>query len=341
MFRLKRVLLILGATLVVVLLGVYLARGRIAGGIVARVIAEAQARAVAGGISLSDMEPGVATLTGPLSLECEGLRGRLVVPRGVVSSGAESYSFVARRLRVRVDGLWAGRVVVSVSGGSLYKMSADGNASGEWLSDVSGEVVLDMAWREMRESIRRIEVQARKLVSTGAMDLPARVRGRARFLVRRQWFEATVYSETDGKATRIRFDREDVKRVSAGYRQPLTESEIDLVSQYPTLAPVLLLISDQAKREAAARRQADRSFPEDAFRHVYWSYLLTREFGAEFAQVVTDAHEIGATYEKGEANLRMDLANNAVGRDYALAGVAEGDVVRRVLEDVRVVRKPQ
>lgn len=341
MFRLKRVLIILAVTLCVTVFGLYLARGRIAGAIVARAIAEAQARAVAGGISLTDLEPGRATLTGPLSMECEGLRGRLVVPRGVVSSGAESYSFVARRLRVWVDGVWSGRLVVSFSGGSLYKMRADGNPSGEWLSDVAGEVVVVVSWSHPRESIRQLEVQARRLVSTGAMDLPARLRGRARFLVRKQWFEATVYSETDGRQTRIMFDREDIKRVSAGYAQRLTESEIDLVSRYPTSAPLLLQISDKARREASARRQADKTFPEDAFRHVLWSYLLTREFGTEFAQVVTDAHEIGATYEKGEASRRMDLANNAVGRDYALAGIEEADIARRVLEDVRVVRKPQ
>lgn len=341
MFRLKRILIILAATILVTALVVYLARGRIAGWMVARVITEAQARAVAGGISLTDMEPGRATLTGPFSLACEGLRGRLVVPRGLVSSGAESYAFVARRLHVRVDSVWAGRVVVSFTGGSLYKMRADGEATGEWLSDLSGEAVVNVSWRHPRESIRQVEVQARQLVTTGAMDLPARVRGRARFLVRRQWFEATVYSETDGTRTRIRLDRDDVRHVSSGYAQRLTENEIDLVSRYPAAAPRLLQISDQAKREAATRRQADRSFPEDAFRHVYWSYLLTREFGPEFAQVVTDAHEIGATYEKGEASRRMDLANNAIGRDYALAGVEEADLARRAVEDVRVIKKPQ
>jgi len=340
-FRPKRILIILAVTMGVTALGVYLARVRIAGWIVARVITEAQARAGAGGVRLTDMEPGRATLTGLFSFQCEGLRGRLVMPRGVVTDGAESYAFVARRLRVRVDSVFRGRVVVALGGGSLYKLQADGNPSGEWLSDVSGEGVVDVAWGDLRATVRHLEEQVRQLIATGSMDLPARLRGRARFPVRRQWFEATVYSETDGSQTRIRFDREDVKRVSSGYAQRLTETEIDLISQYPTLAPALLQITDRAKREAAVRRQADRSFPEDAFRHVYWSYLLTREFGAEFAQVVTDAHEIEATYEKGESNRQMDLANNAVGRDYAAAGVAEAEIERRVLTDVRVVRKPQ
>lgn len=339
MSRLKRILLVVLAGAAVLALGVFLARGRIAGWVVMQAIREAQARAGAGGLGLTDLEPGHSTLTGLFSLKCEGLRGRLVVPHGLVSRDAESYVFVARMLRVRFDSVFAGRVVLALQGGSLYKLRADGEASGEWLSDLQGEGVVDVSWRDPRASVRRIEHELRRLVATGVMDLAARVRGRARFLVRRQWFEATLYSETDGRQTRIMFDRDDVKRVSAGYAQPLTETEIDLVAHYPTLAPVLLQITDKAKRAAAERRRADRTFAEDAFRHVLWSYLLTREYGPEFAQVVTDAHEIGATYEKGEAARQMDLQNNAVGRDYALAGVPEEDVERRFQADVRVMRK--
>ncbi len=339
MFRLKRIVLVLLAAVFVVGLAVFLARGRIADWIVAQAIREAQARADARGLGLTDLEPGHAALTGLFSLRCEGLRGRLVVPHGLVSQGAESYVFIARQLRVRLDNLFSGRTVLALQGGSLYKLRGDGEASGEWLSDLHGESVVEVSWRDPRASIRRVEQQVRQLVATGAMDLPARVRGRARFLVRRQWFEATVYSETDGRQTRIMLDRDDVKRVSAGYAQPLTETEVDLVAHYPTLAPTLLQITDKAKREAAARRQADRGFAEDAFRHVLWSYLLTREYGAEFAQIVTDAHEIGATYETGEAARQMDLQNNAIGRDYALAGVREEDVGRRFESDVRVMRQ--
>lgn len=338
MFRLKRILLVAALATVALALAIYLARGRIAAWLVGQALAEARARASAGGFGLTDLEPGRATLTGLFSLQCEGLRGRLVVTRGVVSGASESYSFVARRLRVKVDSLLAGRVILALSGGSLYKLNAEGESSGEWLSDLTGEGVIHIRWRHPRASIAQLETQVRRLVATGTMDLAAHVRGRARFLVRRQWSEATVYSETDGRTTRIMLDRDDVKRVSSGYAQPLTETEIDLVSRYPTLAPVLLQITDKAKRAASARRQADRTFPEDAFRHVYWSYLLTREFGADFAQVVTDAHEIGATYERGEANRRMDLQNNAVGRDYATLGVAEEEIERRVLNDVRVVK---
>lgn len=339
MSRFKRIIILLVAfTGLLVIVGV-LTRGLVAGAIVARAIDEVRARAEARGIDLVDVEPGHATLRGPFTLECEGLRGRVVMDQGLVSRGAEQYAVVVRRLRVEGANLFMGRLYLTVEGASVYKQGTDGEATGEWLSDLAGAAEVELSWLRVRGSIRRLEEQVARLISTGAMDLPARLRGRARFLVRREWFEATVYAERDGSRTRIRLEREDVKRVSERYAQPLTETEIDLVAHFPTRAPALLQITDKAKRAAAAQRRADRSFPEDAFRHVYWSYLLTRRFGADFAQVVTDAHEIDATYEKGAANRRMDLQNNALGRDYARAGVPEDDIARRVLTDVRVMRR--
>jgi len=79
----------------------------------------------------------------------------------------------------------------------------------------------------------------------------------------------------------------------------------------PRAAPAAL--AQTAELEAARLKARDPLFPDDAYRHVYWSWLLTREFGAAFAERVTDAHEEGTTYEYGEAARRMDLRNNALG----------------------------
>jgi len=54
----------------------------------------------------------------------------------------------------------------------------------------------------------------------------------------------------------------------------------------------------------------------DAFRHAYWSALLTKEFGAEWAEQFTTAHEgVPGNQSTREA---MDLYNNEVGRQIAL-----------------------
>lgn len=52
--------------------------------------------------------------------------------------------------------------------------------------------------------------------------------------------------------------------------------------------------------------------PCDAIRHAYWSGLLTRLWGADWATVWTDAHETGVGYDP--RTTPMDLHNNRIGR---------------------------
>ena len=51
----------------------------------------------------------------------------------------------------------------------------------------------------------------------------------------------------------------------------------------------------------------------DAFRHTFWNALMTKEFGADFAKKVGDAHEDYAGNPFSEK--QMDLYNNARGRE--------------------------
>jgi hypothetical protein len=79
--------------------------------------------------------------------------------------------------------------------------------------------------------------------------------------------------------------------------------------------------------------------PEDAYRHVLWSYLLTKEFGGAFAVEVTNAHETGKTGNTREERL-MDINNNEIGREYARRGEEEQELLKLTLTDPRVIRKP-
>lgn len=75
-----------------------------------------------------------------------------------------------------------------------------------------------------------------------------------------------------------------------------------------------------------ARRVTEERFPDahrdgqigNAFKHAYWSALLTREFGAEKAEQFTSAHEGDPdTKPLRQANESMDLYNNEIGRQIA------------------------
>ena len=59
------------------------------------------------------------------------------------------------------------------------------------------------------------------------------------------------------------------------------------------------------------------------------------------AESLTNAHEIGAVNRNTEADHQMDYNNNKVGRDYAKAGYAEGQILQMVRTDPQVIRVSQ
>jgi hypothetical protein len=57
----------------------------------------------------------------------------------------------------------------------------------------------------------------------------------------------------------------------------------------------------------------------DAFRHCWWSYLMARKVGSDWAKRWGDAHELGASSQPA-IEQEMDLWNNQVGRNIADSG---------------------
>jgi hypothetical protein len=109
---------------------------------------------------------------------------------------------------------------------------------------------------------------------------------------------------------------------------------------------MLLRIRDRAEMAAQRAALQDPNFPEDAYRHTLWSYLLTKMYGEKFAKEVTDAHEAFADEEEIEKMGRLsfeyasyqDLINNGVGRQYAAMGYPESAILERVLTDPAIIR---
>jgi hypothetical protein len=144
----------------------------------------------------------------------------------------------------------------------------------------------------------------------------------------------------DGSSTLV-MDEEDVVIISRklNLETPLTSAEAKLVSRNPLKAHRLFQVRTYARSRSTDAHRSDSAVPEDAYRHVLWSYLLTKEFGEVFAEEVTDAHEKGNTGNTGEERL-MDINNNEIGREYALRGRDEQELLKLTLTDPRVLRKP-
>jgi len=80
-----------------------------------------------------------------------------------------------------------------------------------------------------------------------------------------------------------------------------------------------------AGTETAARFGANgHNDRADAFRHCYWSALMTKRANVKFARDLATAHETG-TDRQPQAEFDMDMHNNAEGREVGLLGENQTD----------------
>ena len=69
----------------------------------------------------------------------------------------------------------------------------------------------------------------------------------------------------------------------------------------------------------------------DGFRHALWSYMMTKDLGADTAKTIGDGHERSGVDSDGAC--LMDLYNNAVGRQLALDPANRGRPDQEVIRD--------
>ncbi|MFO7889377.1 MAG: hypothetical protein R6V04_03460 [bacterium] len=164
---------------------------------------------------------------------------------------------------------------------------------------------------------------------------------RARVTINLNEKKSQVYLHTVQEEGQIllRFNKEDIKKMANIFAVELSDEEAAIIARYPLRATRIMQITLDAKDSSRKAKRKNRSVPEDAYRHVLWSYLLTREFGPEFAQKVTDAHETLPT--NTAAQRAMDFHNNRIGRDYALQGISRDRILWLVRNDKKVIKNPR
>lgn len=148
---------------------------------------------------------------------------------------------------------------------------------------------------------------------------------------------ARLYSERHGGGYRLRFSAEDVRQAARVMGMHLADEQIEIISLYPLRVPLIVVLTDRSRHISQQHFHGDM-WKQDALRHVLWSYLLTRSFGAPFAKEVTDAQEAkpGNThYER-----LMDYNNNAVGRVWVEERIVPEQIPTLLLRDPRVVLSP-
>lgn len=148
---------------------------------------------------------------------------------------------------------------------------------------------------------------------------------------------ARLYSEQKGARFRLRFMEQDIRMISDAKGMNLADEQVAIVSDYPLRAPVIMVITDRALDLARLHEPHDH-WLLDAHRHVTWSYLLTKQFGPEFALKVTDAQEMKPGNTPDER--AMDYHNNAMGRKLFAEGVPLAALPRQIREHPDIIRHP-
>jgi hypothetical protein len=99
----------------------------------------------------------------------------------------------------------------------------------------------------------------------------------------------------------------------------LTDAEKLYVRQHPYNAYCISQAREIATRETIHRfGHNGHNDSSDAFRHCYWSALMSRDIGPAEAKVFSDLHE--ASPLNPAADKAMDLHNNAVGMEIGKMG---------------------
>lgn len=142
----------------------------------------------------------------------------------------------------------------------------------------------------------------------------------------------------DGLTT-LELDRDEIKKIGDLTEEGLTDAEVEVLMTHPAKAPKLLEIQRYASDKARKLGRTTRGFPSDAYRHVLWNYLLTKEYGSEFTLLLTNAHETGENKTADDPrDHAMDLNNNRVGIGYALMGLDESEIQWKIVSDPRIIR---
>lgn len=107
-------------------------------------------------------------------------------------------------------------------------------------------------------------------------------------------------------------------------------TEIALVAQYPKNGLKAKNLATQASKEAEKRYKKYTLWQGngDAFRHAYWSALMTKHISKDFAYKARYAHEgykVGTYDDIKDLDAKMDIRNNHLGRNYGSSNKSKSD----------------
>jgi hypothetical protein len=278
-------------------------------------------------------------LSGSARILASGARPAKVLPASARSVTVAISSWSPLTADVRLDGLELGAGLdPDLAGEELPFNTVESGVEVDGVTDGFAHLPGMPVGTDPAGTVAELADSLRELLTTGTTARELRLGARVHLRVRGIELSGRLVTERTAGRSVLRLDRDDVEEMAARYGRPLTDAEKDVLAEYPLRAVALLRIKEYSERLAAALARNDpANYGEDFSRHVIWSYWLSRVFGESFAERVTDAHEEGDTGNTA-AERDQDLANNAVGRRYAMTGMSESQVLKTLRTDPSIVR---
>ena len=296
------------------------------------------------GLTIRQPEVESTKLGFPLSPRWDGISARVELGKSSSSLGQEGgFEVKVRSARARPVSIFLSRFDVELEGVEASSYYLTQAATGPEISAVRLEIgrleaKVGLSLLDPVPSARDELQSMRALLQEGVMSVPLELEGTLSFKVDGSAVQLRCRAEARAGGYGLVAEQGDIKLLADHFGLPLTPSELVLAARYPLQAPEMLRLQYRAVETALAANARDAGVPVDAYRHLLWSYLLTKRFGPKLAEMITDAHEIGSLTNT-EADHRMDYHNNALGRRYAQMGRSEADVLRLAKTDPDVIRE--
>lgn len=286
------------------------------------------------GITIHKLHYDGVYISSPIQLTWKEALAQITFPAKDFFLAEKVISIAAEKFSIRIKNLQKRKFGIKIQGLTLQIQD---KIEGDPMEYIEGQN-LEIKVQLKKNISRQLENWAKglsDLLIYGKTDWPITFSGATYLTFRGKPARVRLSVHPDGDHYKLSLYRQDLDELARRLHEPITDKELDLISQYPLRAPALLKISDYALMASRVAHKAQPVVSENCYRHVMWSYLLTRQFGEEFAKMFTDAHEAALVDAEGDRDI--DLRNNEVGRSYALEKIPEASVLPRLLTDPRAV----
>ncbi len=380
MNKILRLLAVLAVIIVIAAVAVYLFLGPILEWAAWKAIDFVSFKLAPHGLELRDPDFERVTLGLAPSFSIKEFSTHMVMTQHNVFQIDRNFSLAVKRITLSLGSLNKrlfnfiiidGLIALQPEYGASYKAAADKDKDMKDRLEISSlEVPLRLNFMspgEAREQVADAAKQLAELAKYGLTALPMRFEGASEFVVRGKQLRGRLLLIPHEKGKKLVMDQKDFEVIMEVLGENLTATEFEIYCGNPIRMPRMLRIRDYASDKAREENRRNDEVPEDAYKHVLWAFLLVRAYDEDFSREVTDAHEIdpvGASElearkylaaergqatrrynpdenEKTRASVKMDLINNAIGREYARKGFAEESVLERTMSDKRVIRTPR